>query len=62
MHYIALDMSTSIDIFSMLSLSNNLLLHRKFDPKDELVPKKGSKTVEKLDRLIREKSKIEEKS
>ena len=37
---------------SMLSLSNNLLLHRNFNPKLDLVPKKQSQEISQLQHQI----------
>jgi hypothetical protein len=32
----------------MLSLNNNLLLHRNYDPRQELVPRKESEVVREV--------------
>jgi hypothetical protein len=39
----------------MLSLNNNLLLHRNYDPKKELVPKKPSQELRNLEEEIKKK-------
>ena len=40
----------------MLSLNNNLLLHRNFDPRKELVPKRESLGVRDVEAEIRRKT------
>lgn len=45
----------------MLSLNNNLLLHRNYDPKKDLVPKKISHQLKEIELEIKQKQARSEK-